>query len=115
MRISITLRRGVQLSPAVFATLLVFNFVVLFLVHAIDEHAMPRFVEFFHFDYEQNAPTVYSVILILLAALVCYAISKSTLTDRRYWLTLSIIFAYLAIDEFVIIHERIGRIIREAF
>ena len=75
----------------------------------------PQFVHFFHFDRENNLPTLYSIFLFVQASIVCLVISRSSVSDQKYWLLLAIIFALLSIDEFVSIHERLDRLIRITF
>lgn len=113
--VSITLKRGVQFFLLAFVVLLAFHLVALFLIHVIHYDDAPRFVDFFHFSYEDNAPTLYSVLLILVGAAACFAVSRQDVPDQKYWLALSIIFSYLALDELVSIHERVGLLIELTF
>ena len=113
--VSITLKRGVQFFLLAFVVLLAFHLVALFLIHVIHYDDAPRFVDFFHFSYEDNAPTLYSVLLILVGAAACFAVSRQDVPDQKYWLALSIIFSYLALDELVSIHERVGVLIELTF
>ena len=113
--VSITLKRGVQFFLLAFVVLLAFHLVALFLIHVIHYDDAPRFVDFFHFSYEDNAPTLYSVLLILVGAAACFAVSRQDVPDQKYWLALSIIFSYLALDELVSIHERVGVLIQLTF
>ena len=113
--VSITLKRGVQFFLLAFVVLLAFHLVALFLIHVIHYDDAPRFVEFFHFNLEDNAPTLYSVLLILVGAAACFAVSRQDVPDQKYWLALSIIFSYLALDELVSIHERVGVLIELTF
>ncbi|WP_019555778.1 hypothetical protein [Thiomicrorhabdus arctica] len=63
------------------------------------------------FDYEGNLPTLYSSGALGLSALLLWVISrhrKQMRQDYRHWLVLCFIFIFLALDEGVVIHEKIG-------
>lgn len=68
-------------------------------------------------DKEQNLPTFYSSVLLLSSSLLLMTIwYKAKLTQdsqRNYWLGLALIFMFLAIDEFVKIHEGLIEPVRE--
>lgn len=70
----------------------------------------------FNFDAERNIPTYYSVILLFVCAPLLYLHGLLTNTDRKMkvgWMTLALIFLFLSMDEFIGIHESIGRLVRE--
>lgn len=65
----------------------------------------------FHFDAEQNLPTFYSVVLILLAACCMFAAREQSpvlYKGIRFRDMIGILLILLATDEFASIHERIG-------
>ena len=66
-------------------------------------------LEVFNLNEEQNIPTWYSSVILLLCGVTIYFISiyKKNSQDRyyRHWLWLSIIFCYLSLDEAISIHE----------
>jgi hypothetical protein len=81
---------------------------------------------YFDFNGEGNFPSLYSALALglcsLLLALI-FQIKKSIQSrekfapkdrDRKYWMALSYIFLYLALDEFCSIHELLVKIIASA-
>ncbi len=75
-----------QFYLGVFALLLTLHLIALLLTYVIDYDGAPRFVRFFDFDQEENAPTLFSVFLIVQASVVCLMISRYNVPDRKHWL-----------------------------
>jgi hypothetical protein len=71
----------------------------------------------FYVRMEQNVPTLYSSMLLLVAALLCVLIARAyDRTDHtyvRHWAALSIVFLLLSFDEFASIHEQATDPLRE--
>ncbi|MBI4261990.1 hypothetical protein HY624_00500 [Candidatus Uhrbacteria bacterium] len=70
-------------------------------------------IRFFHLDKEQNLASVYSGSLLLAGAVMsfgaCIVLGKmGAFRDRVILLLLGLGLFYLAIDEMVVLHERIG-------
>lgn len=69
-------------------------------------------VSLFNMNYENNIPTVYSALLLLLSStlLVLIALGKQQIRNRftTHWWTLAILFLYLSFDELFEIHESIN-------
>lgn len=67
-------------------------------------------VRLFDLDGEQNLPTLYSVVLLALGAWLAGVVARvhgrTGRPDRRYWDGLALIFAALAFDEYVQVHEK---------
>jgi hypothetical protein len=67
------------------------------------------FSRLFRLDREMNLPTLFSTMLLLGAAFLLFCLgsrqSASPPEERRYWLGLGAVFVFLAVDEFVKIHE----------
>jgi hypothetical protein len=65
----------------------------------------------FDLNREQNLPTLFSTLQLLLAAgllLVLFADARlSKRTDSAYWLGLAVVFTFLAADEFCEWHEKL--------
>ena len=61
-------------------------------------------------DMEQNLPTLYSSLMLLVAALlfgvIAHAHGRGDRAYVRHWTALSVAFVLLAFDEFASIHER---------
>ena len=66
----------------------------------------------FSLDMEANFPTIFSSLILFFSAFLFYLLSKISHTkdngDRSFWLGLSFIFTFLALDESSKIHEFIG-------
>ncbi len=74
---------------------------------------------FFNLDFEHNLPTFFSSMNLLLSSvlllLISYLTCKENRNEYKYWLSLSVIFSFLALDEFTIIHEIVGLKVQRAF
>tara|TARA_Y100000589_G_scaffold4421_1_gene3921 strand:- start:223 stop:951 length:729 start_codon:yes stop_codon:yes gene_type:complete len=67
--------------------------------------------KFFSFDRENNIPSIYSALIVLISGLLCLLISRFKeirLIERIYWFFLGLIFSYLSLDEWKSIHEKIN-------
>lgn len=72
------------------------------------------FIPLFDLDGEYNLPALFSVGLIASNAVLLSFVArhKAVATkDRKYWRAFSFLFAYLAMDEFAGLHERLGGIV----
>ncbi|NDV12371.1 hypothetical protein [Crenobacter caeni] len=72
---------------------------------------------FFAVDEEFNLPSVFSFLDMLFAALLLFlqARLEQGVKLKRYWTGLGCVFVYLAFDELLSIHERLGPIMRAEF
>ncbi|TIC87035.1 hypothetical protein [Crenobacter intestini] len=72
---------------------------------------------FFAVDEEYNLPSVFSFLDMLFAALLLLLQARLEPAARlkRYWTGLGCVFVYLAFDELLQIHERLGPIMRAEF
>lgn len=74
-------------------------------------------IEFFNIGSERNLPTFFAVLLLLFASALLFVIFKLRFSDSKnfsfYWLTLSIIFFILGLDENFMLHERITEPLRD--
>ncbi|HEX5387000.1 MAG TPA: hypothetical protein VFW66_09895 [Gemmatimonadales bacterium] len=79
----------------------------------------PTLVRFFDADLEHNLPTWYSSAQLFLAALLLGEIAVLRrlrgATFVRHWTWLAFIFAYLATDESLVIHEQLTPFMRAHF
>ncbi|HEY1022499.1 MAG TPA: hypothetical protein VGE06_09290 [Flavisolibacter sp.] len=83
-----------------------------------DSDFLRRLDAYFNFNHENNFPSFFSSILLLLSAFLLWVVYKSTAvtdTGRSRWLLLSAIFLFLTLDEAVRIHERIEQVTRLVF
>lgn len=73
-------------------------------------------VRLFNVSNEQNIPTLFSVLLLIscsiLLNLACYLDHKQAAGLKMFWVTLATGFAFMAIDEFVQLHENIGFLLK---
>ncbi|GAA3509368.1 hypothetical protein GCM10022393_22160 [Aquimarina addita] len=70
------------------------------------------FFKKFNFDTEKNFPSVFSSLLHLIASILLLSIGLTKLktkTKKFFWFSLSVVFLFLALDELLRIHEKIGR------
>lgn len=69
--------------------------------------------------FEGNIPTWYTVLLLLIAALLSLLIAAYTIQRqlrwRLHWVGLMLVFLYLSLDEAAAIHETFTTPLREAF
>ncbi len=115
------------LSPRLVFRLLVTVITVLVFLHAAGLVAQfgfgdPRFLELralFDLNLEQNIPTLFSTLQLMLASLllaIVFAVARRDRNpDRYYWAGLSLLFAFLGADEFCEWHERLMVPMRHAF
>jgi len=63
----------------------------------------------FNLDLEQNIPTFFSALNLLISSLLLFIIAVQRRADQKrdfyYWIGLSLIFIFLSVDEFSSIHE----------
>lgn len=87
----------------------------LFFKHVLGHDTVKGLVPLFHLSLEQNVPTFFSVLLLFLAALMSFGVSRVAKRDILRWKILCAIFLFLSFDEFAEIHERLIVPTREAF
>lgn len=77
-----------------------------------------NFAHLFNFNGELNIPSVFSTLMLLACAVLLFYMYRTTKNKRSYrfrWLVLSLIFFFLAIDEFFSIHERLMFLLRDYY
>ena len=75
-------------------------------------------IDLFNVDREHNIPTIFSALLLIFSSILLYFISHWHKQERSAyisWLGLSVIFAFLSVDELASLHERLGRSFASAF
>ncbi len=94
------------------AVLTVINGVLLFFYFYLGDDELFGLIDLFDFDIEGNVPTLYSAVSVLfcsaLLALITHVNWHRPEGKRFYWLGLTILFLFLAIDEGTAIHEQVG-------
>lgn len=69
-----------------------------------------KFVKTFDLSAEQNIPTLFSVLLLLASSVILACVvmhRKQKKLSYLYWLGLTLIFFFLAMDEMISIHEQL--------
>jgi len=111
------------ITPRKFRTLLTYGFLVvlfghffaLFLKFGMGWDTARGVTLFFHFDNENNLPTLYSFILIASTAIMAFMfgfLRIDTLWQRAGWVILGAVMAFLALDEMLLqFHEGLGDLI----
>ena len=78
-------------------------------------HSLERY---FFYDLEGNIPTWFSSILLFLCAERAWWVASAARASgnrwHRHWRGLSVIFAYLSLDELAQLHEPVGAALRES-
>lgn len=98
--------------------LLIANGIVIFLKVIFKLGDVYGFFPLFNFDYEENIPTLYSSIILVLSSALLFliAISHKRLSSPYLpWFWLAIIMLLLAIDETAQLHEKLIQPGREIF
>ncbi|MDH3273555.1 MAG: peptidase M48 Ste24p [Gammaproteobacteria bacterium] len=94
------------------AVLAVINSVLLFFYFYLGDDKLFGLIDLFDFDIEGNVPTLYSALSILFCAALLALITRvhwhKPAGKRFYWLGLTILFVFLAIDEGAAIHEEVS-------
>jgi hypothetical protein len=101
----------------IIAALLAAHCIGLVMSHVFHHDHIYGLVPLFHFGMEQNVPTFFSTLLILInaALFICAWNAARTMGEKRWiWLFLTIIFCFLAFDEFLGLHERLEAPTRDA-
>ncbi|MCG8493457.1 MAG: hypothetical protein MI743_17680 [Sneathiellales bacterium] len=95
--------------------LIVAHFLTTLIPQLAEKESINRF---FHMGEEQNLPTFFSTMNLLLSSTLLFLIASLSSKNKRketiYWFVLGVIFVFLAIDEFTFIHETISAITRRS-
>ncbi len=108
----------IQLSPAtvlkwlcgMIGVLLVANVVAHLLFFHAEPGALTWLASLFNVNNENNFPSAFSSLNLLLAACLLFVIGRSpggTAAPASFWLLLSAVFVFLSVDEFVQVHEKL--------
>jgi hypothetical protein len=85
------------------------NGLLLSLHFYLGDSAPDKLAEYFDFDLEGNIPTFYSAVAVLICSGLLALIARVNWNrpggKRYYWLGLSVLFLFLALDEAAAIHE----------
>ena len=90
--------------------LLLMNFVSLGMKFTWGIERFQGAAKLFHFDLENNIPSFFSAVCLLTSGLLLFVISqfhKKRSEPFFAWLSLALIFGFLAVDEISMFHERL--------
>ena len=100
-----------------FSILLAAHLVMIFLWHTLGIEFALGLVPLFHFDFENNIPTLYSGALLASCAILLFVTRQFERIDKPglhvAWLFLSVGFAFMFCDEMFRVHERLGELLSE--
>jgi len=112
MELTIEPKRLARFLLWIVAALTAINCFELYFYLFTDDQEVYGLVDLFDFAIEHNVPTFYSATAMLLAAGLLALITRANWRraggQRIYWLALTCMFVFLAVDEAVAIHEGIG-------
>jgi hypothetical protein len=98
--------------------LIVFSFFADIGAHIIrmcsNNNSLLKIAYLFLLDEEQNFPTYLSTVLFLFGSVLALNISTRPTKPEKdilYWRGFALLFFYVSLDEFVMIHERVGKIL----
>lgn len=83
----------------------------------IDNHRLGGLLSAFSLGSDTSVPACYSALAILFCAIMAFAIGlwASDAPDRKSWLGLGAIFAFLSVDEMLAFHEKLIDPVGDAF
>ncbi len=91
---------------------MIVNCAGLILFFCVEDYAKFDIVRWFDFALEKNIPTLYSSLSLLFCSILLFITGTSNLSDKvdlkPYWTILALVFSFLALDEWFMIHEKIG-------
>jgi hypothetical protein len=118
MDISLSPKRLAQSLMIAIAILLVGHAVGLFFKFGLGHESVFNLVPLFDVRLEQNFPTFYSSLALLLCAFLLSIIGIHKRTARhdfvKHWFLLAAVFVYLSCDEIMTIHEDAIPIVKQA-
>ena len=119
IKLTVSASKSMRLILYIFTALILFNFTGIYLKFFLGHDTAWGLIRMFNLDLENNIPTYFSSFLLLIVALQLYVLSlaknKHNETFAWHWLSLSIIFLCLSIDEAASIHELLIIPLRNTF
>ncbi len=106
-------KKTLYILLGIIATLLLLNILSFWNLHTNGLEEDTFFFKKFNFDTEKNVPSIFSSVLLFSAAVLLFKIAMTRLTfisKKYFWYSLSIVFLFLALDELLRIHEKIGKL-----
>jgi hypothetical protein len=122
------MKHPVSISPVKFAIISLLIVVMFVTLHLLSQYARYTPFDFplrfrvdrlFHLGREANIPAWYSTVLLLvsagLLAMIGFVRWQQKTRFRVHWVSLSVIFVYLSMDEAAMVHEEIGNLLGTQF
>jgi hypothetical protein len=82
------------------------------------EFFLDLFIDKFSVNTENNVPTYFNTVILVIAAFLTFAIASAKYAQKdkyRYeWFLLGFVFLYLSVDEAAVIHEQFGALFKDA-
>jgi len=111
MTFSITPQRLFKLLSAIVGILVLMHALMLIADYGLGRDNMLEVRTLFDLNREENIPTMFSALQLLLAGALLFVLHcesrKTARGDALYWLALAAVFAFLATDEFCELHEQL--------
>jgi hypothetical protein len=82
-----------------------------------DSTTLNELLDYFKLTGEFNVPALYSTLLLLIAGILLLFVHKTTDIKKHkiFWLSLGVVFIFLAFDEAFKIHEGLSQLIRSNY
>lgn len=117
MEFSIKPRRVAIVLGGLICTLALFSLVGQYSAYFLGHGRLLGFVHQFDLGAEGNVSTYVATVLLLSAAVLLGVVARfawqRTAPYRWHWTILSLIFVYLSVDEFAVIHENLNQPMQE--
>lgn len=98
--------------------LLLLHVFVLTMNYGFGHDHMYGLSEIFNFGVEHSVPTLFATLSLLICALcflLLYKAGEPGSHLRRVWMVLTLSFAFVTVDEYAVLHERLIRPVRDLF
>lgn len=109
VNVSLNPERVARILGSILAILMLGHGVALLMTYGFDHDYVFGLVPLFNIAMEHNIPTLFATLLLFgsgVCFFVLYRIGDTSRHVRYVWLLLSLVFCGLAVDEAVLIHER---------
>ena len=116
LQIELSPRSGFRVMLSIIGILLCANVTGLLLRDVFGHDYVQGLIYLFDFGRERNIPTAYSALQLFAASIVLALVGFSKKIEGKhfvYWISLSLIFAFLTYDELFQVHERLISPIRQ--
>lgn len=101
----------------IFIAIMVINVILVIIFAVTFRMQMSSLINLFHLDIEKNIPSSYSALLFIYAgyvAFTCIAVEKKYIgkfSAEYMWLIIGLILWFMAVDEYMSLHEQAGSLL----